>query len=82
MIFDIVLCTFKASTDATGGTEVQIGTGYTSALACAYDVWKTYPDAVAATFGVIGQSDAGKCWAEWGTKGENSDVKYTYCYLP
>ena len=47
-----------------------------------FNVWKTYPTATAATFGVLGQSKAGECYAEFGTKSASTSTIYEFCYLP
>ena len=75
-----MLCTYSAN-DATGGTETQIA-NQASKEQCAYAVWKAYPTATAATFGVLGQSKAGECYAEFGTKTASTSTTYEFCYLP
>ena len=80
----IVLCTFTGK-DGDGGTETEISGTYglsSTKEECAYKVYTYYPSAVGATFGIIGQSDAGKCWAEYGSKTLATATKYTFCYLP
>lgn len=76
-----VLCTFTAN-DADSGTETLLSTLYSTPAECAYAVWTQYPSAVAATFGVIGGSGSGQCYAEFGTKTAMASSVYTFCYLP
>ena len=75
------MCTFTAN-DADSGTETLLSTLYSTPAECAYAVWTQYPSAVAATFGVIGGSGSGQCYAEFGTKTAMASSVYTFCYLP
>lgn len=71
-----VLCIYSANDD-TGGTDTQIA-NQLSKEQCAYSVWKAFPTATAATFGVLGQSKAAECYAEFGTKSASASSIYEF----
>ena len=75
------MCTFSAN-DGQSGTETEIATGLSTPAECAYKVYTEHPSATGATFGVLGQNAAGKCWAEFGSKTLTASTVYTFCYLP